>query len=984
MKRFVRAFSIAVCAGFAVSGHAAQEIYDGGNTAFAHLEADIAETTSVAVTLTRSETEAAQGKLVATFPGGIPSEVAVNWEADVTSLVVSLPVPAGLSLDDGATASLSLRDAGDTELDTSALWLVEHPENSPANPYWIGERTAETLDWGEWTMDLDVARAKAKQGGSLILFFTGELWCPRCLGMETNFFEKAEFKSFAKANKLVFAILDNPKRAAGDSATSPAAGPVGAPPTLLRPEVGSNGRSGLPYLTRKMIAQEEAEAVLVRNHKLGYNDANGRNSIGTQDSVAGFRAPGGYRTGYPSLLLVRDDGTVSGRLTIQKWRENGEFLVPLAENLARFNELLKLSGDPGEEADNYITTTPLTAEAGTEIVTSLQVNDKTDVYKLTGITAGKILTCTMTDPVEPPFPVTLKLVSRVDGVETELASGTGSLTVKLETEGEVFLSVSSFSDFVEGFQGSAYPDGGDSSEISVTVSTKMEGEPDATMEPQENGSYRVNLYQFFEVKDAVIPATTLTGKGKIKLKLTEGKLPSGLKVSFNASSRQLVIGGIPKTIGAFPPVVYEVTEKNGAVERKETFTISFYIRTPDLFNAYANKAYTLCDIPMTTTYRDTTILAGLLKLSLSAKGAVMAKYKGFGRKQLSFKGCWSALNTVTGVISCKADGMYGSKLSVELLPDACVNAVLTDPKNALASTLTSIQAFSAWDSEQSADAYKGKYTATLPENTASTLNTKTMEELSAGTAIGTIPLSFGFPNAAAALHGRMKYSGYLPDGTHFNGAATIQELKNDAALLPIFCQKGKITLTTLLRIRKNAKETFEDNRFVVQSVDDVTGFLYATKPYPYSRALEAYGCYYDLSEDLQICCDTAYEATVMVVSNGVVAASSVYGAIAGFPSVMFDIESKTVKPFKNTPADFKFALNAKTGFFSGSFKLPFANGKSIRSVYRGVLQPGIWDCGCTAIPLPNRPFGSGAYWFTDKYQKKTVKRGGTFDLNPMK
>ena len=985
MKRVSLTAVLAVCAGLVVPGRAAQEIFDGGNTVLAHLEADIAQTTSVAITLTRDETADAQGKLVAVFPGGASTEANVNWPADETSLVVSLPVPAGLSLTDGVTAALSLRDADDTEVDASELWLVENPENSPSNPYWIGERTADALDWGEWTMDLEVARAKVRaQGGSLILFFTGELWCPRCLGMETNFFEKAEFKSFAKANKLVFAILDNPRRAAGDSATSPAAGPVGAPPTLLRPAVGNNGRSGLAYLTRKMIVPDEAEAVLVRNHKLGYNDADGRNSVGTQDAVAGFRAPGGYRTGYPSLLLVRDDGSVAGRLTIQKWLENGAYLAPVEENLARFSELLLLAGEAGEEANNYAATTPLTAEAGEEIVTSLQVNDRTDVYKLTGVETGKILTCTVTEPADPPFAVTLKLLMRVDGVETELASGTGSVTAKIETEGDVFLSIGTYSEFVEGFQGTAYPDGGSSSEMLVTVATKMEGEPDETVEPRDDGSYRVNLYQFFDVKDAVIPVSTLTGKGKIKQKVTQGKLPTGVKVSFNAASRKLILSGIPKTVGAFPPVVLEITETGSFGERKETFTISFFIRTPDIFNAYANKAYSFCDIPMTMPYRDTTILAGVLKVSLSKKGAVTAKYKGFGRKQLSFKGRWSALNTVTGVVSMEATGMFGSKLSLELLPDVGVKAELTDPKNAAAPTLTSIPAFCAWDAEQNANAYDGKYTATLPENPASGLNTGTMEEISAFTAIGTIPLAFGFKNAANALRGHMSYSGYLPNGSRFTGTTTLQELKDGAALLPIFCQKGSVTLTTLLRVRKNAAETYEDDRLVVKPADGVTGFLQVAKPFPYSRGLEAYGRYYNMSEDLQICCDTAYEATVMSLSNGVIAASSVYGGITQYPSVLFDIEVQTLKPFKNTPSDFKFILDRKTGFFNGSFKLPFANGKNIRTVYRGVLQPGIWDCGCSAIPLPNRPFGSGAYWFTDKYKKKTVKRGATFDLNPMK
>ena len=980
MRRFILA--VAVCAGLVFPGRAAQEIYDGGNTAFAHLEADIAETTSVEITLVRNETDEAQGKLVATFPGGPTSDVAVNWGAGERSLRLSLSVPSGLSLADGTTASLSLLDADDNVLDTSDLWLVENPANSADNPYWIGERTAETLEWGEWTMDLDAAREKAaSQGGRLILFFTGELWCPRCLGMETNFFEKAEFKDFAKENKLVFALLDNPKRVAGDSATSPADAPTGAPPTLLRPEVGSNGRSGLAYLTRKMIAPEKAEEILVRNHKLGYNDADGRNSIGTQDSVAGYRAPDGYRTGYPSLLLVRDDGTVAGRLTIQKWRENGEFLVPLEENLARFNELLLLADEASEEADNYAATTPLTAAVGDGIVTTLQVNDRVDVYRLTGAAPGATLVCKVTNPADAPFPVTLKLISR-EGGEMKEYSGTNSVAARLEASGEVFLSIGAYTEFTEGFKGTAYPGGADGSRMTVTVSTEMVEQDDA-VERLDDGSYRVKLYQFFDATGVGIPASNLAGQGKIKLKRKEGKLPSGVKVSFDTASRRLTIGGIPKVAGEFP-VVFEVTETDADGERKETFAISFLILSPERFNAYANKACVLYDIPMTAKRLDATILAGMLKLSLSARGTVTAKYKGLGRKKLSFKGRWRALNTVTGAISLTAQGLYESRLAVELLPDAGVKASLADPQNAWAPALASVPAFCAWNKGRKADAYDGMYTATLPENAVSGLNTGTAEELSVFTAVGTIPLSFGIKDAKDAARGRMTYTGYLPDGTRFKGAATLQELKDEAALLPVFCQKGKTTLTALLRIRRNAKETFEDDRFVVRAADGVTGFLNAARPFPYSRGLEAYGCYYDRTEDLQICCDTAYEATVMALSNGVVAASSAHGAVSGFPSVTFDIAANTVNPLEGAPSDFTFMLDGKTGFFNGSFKLLFEDGKRVKATYRGVLQPGIWDCGCTADPLPNRPFGSGLYWFTDKYKRKTVKRGAALDLNPVK
>ena len=33
-------------------------------------------------------------------------------------------------------------------------------ENSTKNPVFVGEKSADELDWGEWTMDLDAATSK--------------------------------------------------------------------------------------------------------------------------------------------------------------------------------------------------------------------------------------------------------------------------------------------------------------------------------------------------------------------------------------------------------------------------------------------------------------------------------------------------------------------------------------------------------------------------------------------------------------------------------------------------------------------------------------------------------------------------------------------------------------------------------------------------------------------------------------------------------
>ena len=123
-------------------------------------------TTSVTIDLVRDAKaagEAALNILTATYPAGkggsAASDTQVRWAAGETAKKVNLPVnTAGLV--NGNTITLLLKDENGEGHSTNRIWYVEK-EISESNPLWIGERTAETLQWGEWTMDFDVAKAKA-------------------------------------------------------------------------------------------------------------------------------------------------------------------------------------------------------------------------------------------------------------------------------------------------------------------------------------------------------------------------------------------------------------------------------------------------------------------------------------------------------------------------------------------------------------------------------------------------------------------------------------------------------------------------------------------------------------------------------------------------------------------------------------------------------------------------------------------------------
>ena len=63
-----------------------------------------------------------------------------------------------------------------------------------------------------WLTNLEKAKEIAKKEKKMILVdFTGSDWCPPCIALKKNVFDKEAFKKYAKEN-LVLVELDFPKR----------------------------------------------------------------------------------------------------------------------------------------------------------------------------------------------------------------------------------------------------------------------------------------------------------------------------------------------------------------------------------------------------------------------------------------------------------------------------------------------------------------------------------------------------------------------------------------------------------------------------------------------------------------------------------------------------------------------------------------------------------------------------------------------------
>ena len=98
-------------------------------------------------------------------------------------------------------------DAGGEVQDTRTVTFVARA-NGAENPLWIGERTAETLAFGEWTMDFEAATNKAARAEGeayTLVAVSGALWCPDCANTERNFLDVADAERIILTENLLIA-----------------------------------------------------------------------------------------------------------------------------------------------------------------------------------------------------------------------------------------------------------------------------------------------------------------------------------------------------------------------------------------------------------------------------------------------------------------------------------------------------------------------------------------------------------------------------------------------------------------------------------------------------------------------------------------------------------------------------------------------------------------------------------------------------------
>ena len=453
------------------------------------LQAVAGQTRSVSVPLSRTnETALAQNvgtnNYVIAYPDGSQKSGTYLWSKGATNATIAVDVSMLDAGDVNKKITLKLLDSTNGVVHTSFITCVSDQDypNSSKNPYWTGERTAETLAWGEWSMDLGAVtnkvaasnrtwRGEGKDKRARIMYLvSGSCWCPDCAMGDKYLFDRSEFKEWAASNRVALGVIDIP--------ASPTSAPAGRPSLLTYVwERASDAfvtcrstcpadetmriQSGAAYLSRHAIAPDKAAEVAKRNAAL-LKKSVAEGGLNDPDRVA----RGQERTGVPVVLFLRDDGKVVVRWSLMSDRGPESWN---ANYLKRFDEMIaavdaendRLAAGQKqclEEANGYVqTTTETVSKRGTKKGATLSNFDLADAYRIEEAAVGQVVNFKVSGP--DSVQATVEIVQVSGSSSTALASAGGSwaneLSVTAKIPANSYLVVRGAT--VEGKSGTAAP-----------------------------------------------------------------------------------------------------------------------------------------------------------------------------------------------------------------------------------------------------------------------------------------------------------------------------------------------------------------------------------------------------------------------------------------------------------------------------------------------------------------------------------------------
>lgn len=857
-----------------------------------------------------------------------PSGAASTYPVSASATEVRITVPYGSS---GQKTTLELYGIDGSLSDTTHITHVGVRGSSIVYPKWVGE----SFDYGEWTMDYAAAKAK---GGYVLAMFTGTLWCPFCHGAETSLLADPRFTQWAKANLVSLVSFDQ-----GNS-SSPATAAGNGKARLLTWEAGESHivtgekPSGAYYLSSKGISRSAAEARIALTTKY----------------TSEWLAPGSTsaRLGNPTFLLLKNDRVV-GRFA--GFRDG--FVYDVAENLARLNDLLKLAARDDESSDYIQTTGDVLALGGTADV-SFQVNSASKCFRLSGTDtcyAGFALTnATVATPVRLEVVTAAKV----------LASGTNSVIARVSAaqfEAGVWLRATA-----------VYPSGklGGSSVFTAQVASSAEesgsgGDEDGPgFDPDGRPclgweEYELDAYLGFGAANS-FNVCNAEGAKSVSIRKVSGALPSGVSLKYDKKSGRVILSGTPKKAGTYT-VAYTVSAKIGTKTLTgipSTFT--FTVADPAKLNPFLGKAFSGVDVPLYTAIPGgVPKLAAVLTVSITKANKVTAKYQGTESKAASFSGAWSGIDGVTRAATMSAAVKNGPSLELSMSAAGVLSAEVSglvgyshfveDEEDSLVGEKALPSGASAAFTD-----YVGVYTVTLPD---------TDGDDPVGTGFLTLKLT-----KSAAKTGKVTWSGYLHDGTKISGNSFLSKTDENHASLVIFKRSGNNVFGAELLVTANGAETWDDDEGgneIVVAKSAPAYMLHREKNLTYERTLNVYGGYLPTDLGPKGVCDALGLDGELGMTLG------------GEPIAEVTATSKGFSFTKDVLTSLSYAKS--TGIFSGKAKLTI-DGKAVTGTVRGVLLVNWISCGCGDESI-DRPYGSGAFYYTATEDGRKVTRSVPLDLN---
>ena len=304
--------------------------------------------------------------LAVTYPGETVASTNIEfvWSATGPAATnIEVAVSVSNRWVKGEKIRLEYLNFDNVSIETNWISCVTVTNGTFDSPWMPGEKTADELGWGEWTLDFAAATNRARRTGGVTIAVLGSpVWTDAgaLFGSKAN---HAVVTNFCKNANATLAVIDH----------------ADANGASLLSHVVEDGWSGTPFLSRRGLSTADAAVTGLRaEHDRLWGELQTENN---PDRV--------------EVAVLRTDGTRVGMLKIQRTADGEP--TNWDENMARLLELIATANDEyASDCHEDVNNRPqagvaeLKFTAGSVQVTetnSLSVSDRVDFFKLSGLQA---------------------------------------------------------------------------------------------------------------------------------------------------------------------------------------------------------------------------------------------------------------------------------------------------------------------------------------------------------------------------------------------------------------------------------------------------------------------------------------------------------------------------------------------------------------------------------------------------------------------